>query len=517
MKEKKLHIEVMGSQATSFVFDSGINVRFNSDNYVVDNHGKFSIKNTNYIKADIIIFDLLFDVVSHISELPIFFQQLDLFLKKLDGHVIYNSVRWPNQTSTNEADFDKNKINDVVDQKQREWRNSQLDAIENYIKTNYPSIKIIPFYYEISAIELNNSKGYADLFFNSTYYFHTWLLFEKISSEFFPYYFPLFLNVTGWHDLELLMDDNKYKNINNIVLLFKSPKKWALLRQAIEEPEHSILRKVFLNDFVIDGGIGNTKVLVKRTSFYRSDLEKNRGIYFQREINSKRLSGNGIQRILFYFEPMNADNWATDDFRYQALPGRFRSLSRSLVKDTALIRIADVNLSRGSYWFNSRNYSHYKDDMMSFIENIISEYNVSRDNVVLYGFSRGGFGSLYYGKLLDLQVVSVDPVIDASFFVESRQDMHFLKYLRKIDLVSELNEISDANQEYYKIILSNEKTGNKIYENSVLPIDKGKTLKVNNLKDKNANWHGKIAEQTVPETLTLINGLLDSRFSINWQ
>ena len=137
--------------------------------------------------------------------------------------------------------------------------------------------------------------------------------------------------------------------------------------------------------------------------------------------------------------------------------------------------------------------------------------------MVLYGFSRGGFGSLYYGKLLDLQVVSVDPVIDASFFVESRQDMHFLKYLRKIDLVSELNEISDANQEYYKIILSNEKTGNKIYENSVLPIDKGKTLKVINLKDKNANWHGKIAEQTVPETLTLINGLLDSRFSINWQ
>lgn len=152
--------------------------------------------------------------------------------------------------------------------------------------------------------------------------------------------------------------------------------------------------------------------------------------------------------------------------------------------------------------------------MISFIDSKIKEYNVPKKNVVFYGFSRGGLGSLYYGKLLDYQVVSVDPVVDASYFLNQKDDPHFLNGTRKISFMDEINDIDDTDQQYSKIILSNSGTVNQIFESSVVPLNEGSTLKKINLKDTNIRWHGQLANQTVPESLTLINQLLDSRLRL---
>lgn len=142
-------------------------------------------------------------------------------------------------------------------------------------------------------------------------------------------------------------------------------------------------------DYIIDGSFGKTKRLIHRSNFYRSNMKKLHNIWYTEEINKKRLSGsNKPKRILFYFTPMSAPKWATDNFAEQALPDRFKSLSRSLVKDTLLIRIADVNLTRGSYFMSSVNYPEYEKNIVNFIYAKIKEYNVLKENIVFYGFSR---------------------------------------------------------------------------------------------------------------------------------
>ena len=122
---------------------------------------------------------------------------------------------------------------------------------------------------------------------------------------------------------------------------------------------------------------------------------------------------------------------------------------------------------------------------------------------------------MYYGKLLDFQVVSIDSVVDASYFLNNKNVPHFLEGTRKISFVDELNSLDDSKQKYSKIVLSNSGTVNQIFENSVEPLNKGSTLKKINLEDTNIRWHGQLANQTVPESLTLINQLLDSRFKLN--
>lgn len=503
-------LALLGSQATEFIFNNQVNTRFDNSRFTIKNYGKFTFEGVPIINSEIIVFDLLYDVVRGIADKENYWEKLDNFLQSLSGTIIYNSVRYASHVTENNVTSTLKDVNSIISNQTRVKRNTKLDEIELYIQKKYNQVNIIKYDDEHSAVELNKKiNGFNDLYYNTDYYLNSWIQIQEILSSQLVNYFATTIRAEDWDDLSILAGSNKD------FLIFDSDKDESLLRSSIKDPMHSILRKVYQNDYILDGGVGKTKFFVKRSLFYRSNLEKLHNIWFTREINEKRLSGNGIQRILFYFEPMNADDWSSDDAERQALPGRFQSLSRSLVKDTVLIRVGDLNLSRGSYWYPTSNYPEYEKDVREFIESLISEYSVPRENVVLYGFSRGGFGSLYYGKLLDLKVVAVDPVVDAEFFVNERNDMHFLTGIRPVNLVDAVNSISDDEQTHSKIVLSNENTGNQVYENSVLPLNIGKTLKIINIKDKKANWHGKIAEQTVPETLTLINELLDERFSIH--
>lgn len=366
-----------------------------------------------------------------------------------------------------------------------------------------------------SALEFNKKKGFSDLYFNQAYYLNQLIQFDKISKKYFDV-FPTYLKFNSFDEIEsyLNQSDNKLTDPNTVILI-ENVDGAALAYQTSSGKKQTVLRKLLQLDYIIDGSFGKTKRLIHRQSFYRANMKKLHNIWYTEEINKKRLSGfNKPKRILFYFTPMAAPKWAIDNFAEQALPDRFRSLSRSLVKDTLLVRIADVNLTRGSYFVPSVNYPEYSKNMISFIDSKIKEYNVPKKNVVFYGFSRGGLGSLYYGKLLDYQVVSVDPVVDASYFLNQKDDPHFLNGTRKISFVDEINDIDDTDQQYSKIILSNSGTVNQIFESSVVPLNEGSTLKKINLKDTNIRWHGQLANQTVPESLTLINQLLDSRLRL---
>lgn len=524
-----INVLIAGSQATQFIFDNTVNMYFHNDNVnIIRFSDNFFIKkykdlidviNTNNI--DILVFDLLFDVVKQPSNINDFENDLQQFLSSLfyenkDLKVIYNSPRYVNRVIVDEDWNEKShKGTEFVGIKTQSDRNETLNLLEKFIDSQFENVDLMNFNKDCSALEFNKKKGFSDLYFNQAYYLNQLIQFDVISNKYFDG-FPTYIRFDNFDDIERYMQqsENELSNQDTIILL-ENVDGAALAYQTSSGKNQVILRKLLQMDYIIDGSFGKTKRLIHRSNFYRSNMKKLHNVWYTEEINEKRLSGvKKPRRILFYFTPMSAPKWAIDNFAEQALPDRFRSLSRSLVKDTLLVRIADVNLTRGSYFMSTVNYPDYEQNLIDFINAKVEEYDVLKENVVFYGFSRGGLGSLYYGKLLDYQVVSVDPVVDASYFLENKNDPHFLNGTRKISFVDEINNIDDSNQHYSKIVLSNSGTMNQIFESSVVPLTEGKTLQKINLKDTSIKWHGQLATQTVPETLTLINQLLDSRLRV---
>ena len=49
----------------------------------------------------------------------------------------------------------------------------------------------------------------------------------------------------------------------------------------------------------------------------------------------------------------------------------------------------DLNLSHGSHYINTDNYPNFENDVQESIINVMSQYNIHKDDVVLYGGSKG--------------------------------------------------------------------------------------------------------------------------------
>lgn len=62
------------------------------------------------------------------------------------------------------------------------------------------------------------------------------------------------------------------------------------------------------------------------------------------------------KKIVFYFMPISGGvDWRSANAMNRLMPYYFKNLSRSLIKNTIIIRIADINGVRGSGYTNSYN------------------------------------------------------------------------------------------------------------------------------------------------------------------
>ncbi|MFD0961848.1 accessory Sec system protein Asp2 [Paenibacillus chungangensis] len=178
-------------------------------------------------------------------------------------------------------------------------------------------------------------------------------------------------------------------------------------------------------------------------------------------------------------------------------------MERSLVKNVYTMRIMDLNCSHGSHYINTINYKNYEKDIQNAITKVISKLEIDKENVVLYGVSKGGTGSIYHGSALDLKVVAVDPILHLGHY-NSKNDYHFLKDLRKEDLTDSINKSLNncADNEKYIICSRNVKFN---YE-QVLKLNKDK-IKVIDMVDKMVNSHPEVSRNSVPEQLMFLNML----------
>lgn len=103
----------------------------------------------------------------------------------------------------------------------------------------------------------------------------------------------------------------------------------------------------------------------------------------------------------------------------------FKSVHKFVPDDTLVLRIADIGGVVGGFYLPTSFDPSAATKVSNLINSIIDRYGIERKRVVLYGASKGGTGSLYHAMMAGLSCVSVDPVVDDSFYEQTYNDSHW--------------------------------------------------------------------------------------------
>jgi hypothetical protein len=105
----------------------------------------------------------------------------------------------------------------------------------------------------------------------------------------------------------------------------------------------------------------------------------------------------------------------------------FSTIQKHIPKDTGVLRIADLGGVVGAYYMNTNVLANNEANICALIARVCLKHRVSRSNVVMYGGSKGGTASLYYGLKEGYKVVAVDPIVDDEHYLKVHDDLHFIR------------------------------------------------------------------------------------------
>ena len=268
-------------------------------------------------------------------------------------------------------------------------------------------------------------------------------------------------------------------------------------------------KKLLAKDYILYFYKNGVSRLQQRTQvnelWVKKDLYKCNDVYYtlDKPINRKN-STESKTRLLVIFPCMPEENqYDSYLIRARMFPTFFNGIERSLVKNVHIMRIMDLNCSHGSHFVNTNNYPNMEDDIQAAIRNVIQKLNISKEQVICYGASKGGTGAILHGALGDYKSLAVDPILNLEYY--NRSDYHFLKNLREVDITDRLNNyLADSSSRTKYIICSPNVKFN--YENTQ-KINKHSNLNVIELNDNHIKKHADVSRNSVPIQLMIINSM----------
>lgn len=288
-----------------------------------------------------------------------------------------------------------------------------------------------------------------------------------------------------------------------------------MLAQKFKNTE-KMYQELLKNDFILYFHEKDQSYFCKRYLFEhlwkRKDLIKEGSLFFTiDEQNENKMTTLQRKKLLVIFSCMpTMEKYNSHTAAERCFVPFFPSIARSLVKDVLIMRIMDLNLSHGSHYISTENYPEMENDIQNAIKKVAFDHLIDVEDIVLYGISKGGTGALYHGALADYNVLAVDPILSVE---EYNQDgnQHFLKNLRRIDLTDDLNRNLEKCSRK-KIIISNENITFNYKKINELTVDK---VNLVSIQDNTVNHHTELSKNTIPEQLSLLNGLFSENFSIH--
>ncbi|MFV5938111.1 accessory Sec system protein Asp2 [Mammaliicoccus sciuri] len=295
----------------------------------------------------------------------------------------------------------------------------------------------------------------------------------------------------------IFIDTNSEKNILEI----------ARKNNNIKNKYKELLR----NDYVLSLHKDNISHFCKRNKVYKLFTKAHRFnqykdvLYRLNEPSGRKINEKATKKLLVIFAKMpGAEQYDSAKIPHRMIPPFFEDIERSLAKNVYTMRIMDLNVSHGSHYINTVNYSNYENEIQEAIIHVQEKLGIEQKNVILYGVSRGGAGAIYHGSDMDYKTLAVDPIINIGGKLYGN-DRRILKDLRKEDLVPDINNNLEKSNKFQKVIICSENV-EAYYEQSLrLNSDK---VNIINMKDDMITAHPKVSPNTVPEQLMILNMLL---------
>ncbi|WP_343068987.1 XcbB/CpsF family capsular polysaccharide biosynthesis protein [Listeria portnoyi] len=205
------------------------------------------------------------------------------------------------------------------------------------------------------------------------------------------------------------------------------------------------------------------------------------------------------------FSPMPAkENYHSANIAHRCFTTSFGSMQKHLVKNTIIMRIMDLNLAYGSHYINTFNYSNMESDVQEAIRIVRNTYHISKEDVVLYGGSKGGTGALYHSLLGDYNSVTVDPIISLEQY-NQENDLHFLRDFRKTSIFADLVRLAESEANKRRIIFGYPLVSFNYNLYTQIPTD---SIEIRDTFDSDIHKHADISRNTIVEQITCINELL---------
>lgn len=181
-----------------------------------------------------------------------------------------------------------------------------------------------------------------------------------------------------------------------------------IIRLARTNPEvYEQYIEIIKNDFIlISHNRTGYSVFMKRGSYHPEripaykHLRRHKGlIYTLTAPTPKKHAKNLPNRLLVLFSHMNGGRGYDSSLAIERLFVQFfADVQRSLVKNVYVLRLADINISHGSYFVSTDNYPEYEQEIQELIHGIRMRYRIAQEDVVLYGGSKGGLVRYCMGR-----------------------------------------------------------------------------------------------------------------------
>lgn len=425
-------------------------------------------------------------------------QQVECFEKRIhqispSTKLIINGAKFPIHMSKDGAiktkyyrsvyNFSDNKINGY----NQHWEELDKILIEK-------GFHVLKFDQKNSAAEVNFPTGEQwYYFYNQSYYTDAQSQIEVLAQSYNLGPTILFLDEDSRMNVEEINQEIVFLNVpgseENLKVFQKNKK------------AKKIALRLSAHDYILHGNMGTFYRFVKRTEL-DTNYPKYKDVHYRviPPKEDKKYWSNRLLVRMLSFTAHNKTSMLGRNFQRD-----FKTLKDSVVKNTYILEIGDINLINGSYYTNTKNFPDYEEQVQELIRFIAEKYNVEKSKIILYGASRGGTGALIHAALGNYKFVAADPVInDMPWYKDS--DIHFIEGVREVDLTEKVRSALE-NYECASsdgVILSSSNVGVTFSSHLRLPLEKVTLLDLSMDLYKHPGFNGK----TVSIQLSIINRLL---------
>ncbi|EUJ33709.1 hypothetical protein MFLO_00655 [Listeria floridensis FSL S10-1187] len=239
------------------------------------------------------------------------------------------------------------------------------------------------------------------------------------------------------------------------------------------------------------------------TIWQRKDLIQYNDLFYSlTDVPVEKRNPLAPKRLIVIFSPMPPiEKYSSANLGERCFVPSFPSIQKHLLKDTMVMRIMDLNLSHGSHYINSTTYPTMESDIQGAIQNVIANHEIHKDDVVLYGGSKGGTGALYHSLLGNYHSVSVDPIISLQQYNEEN-DLHFLKNFRQTNLLNRMQALvkKDDLRKQYILGTPTVPFNYDLYKQLASP-----SIEIIDIFDSAIKKHADISKNSVVEQVTYMN------------